>query len=262
MRRSTSGIARRPIGTLSQKIHCQSMPCTIAPPTIGPSATAMPVTALNMPIAVPRFSGGKAAVSSASASGRMNAAPAPCTARAAIRKPTFVLRAHAADASENRPSPNTNVRLRPKRSPSAEAVISSTAKLRLYALTVHSSSPIDARKCRRTVLSAVATTTVSSAAIIDAMPVRRTTHVLLLRVNCVRVGMRSPSVVFLRWRSALPPRSIAGAASARGVEAERRELGPHKRSHLSDAAVQVECEQLEDLQGIGLARPPYVVGAD
>jgi hypothetical protein len=198
MRRSTSGIASRPIGTLSQKIHCQAMPCTIAPPTMGPSATAMPVTALNMPIAVPRFSGGKAAVSSASASGRMNAAPAPCTARAAIRKPTSVLSAHAADASENRPSPNTNVRLRPKRSPTAAAVISSTAKLRLYALTVHSSWPIDACRCTRTVLSAVATTTVSSAAIIEATPVRTTTHVRLLCVLLARGDMRSPSVVFLR----------------------------------------------------------------
>ena len=128
---STSGIASRPIGTLTQKIHDQSIPCTITPPMIGPRATAIPVTALNMPIAVPRFSGGKAAVSSASASGRMKAAPAPCTARAAIRKPTSGLSAHAADATENSPRPNANRRFRPNRSPTAAAVISSTAKLRL-----------------------------------------------------------------------------------------------------------------------------------
>ena len=35
------------------------MPSAIAPPTSGPSATAIPVTALNRPIAAPRFSGGK-----------------------------------------------------------------------------------------------------------------------------------------------------------------------------------------------------------
>ena len=130
-RRSTNGIAISPIGTLTQKIHDQSMPRTIAPPTIGPSATAIPVTALNSPIAVPRFSAGNAAVRIASASGRMNAAPAPWTARAAIRKPASGLSAHAADASENRARPTANMRLRPNRSPSAAAGISSTAKLRL-----------------------------------------------------------------------------------------------------------------------------------
>jgi len=120
-----------PIGTLTQKIHCHSSPCTIAPLTIGPSATAIPVTALNMPIAVPRLSGGKAAVSSASASGRMNAAPAPWIARAAISMPTLELSAQAAEAAENSASPAANMRRRPKRSPTAAAVISRTAKLRL-----------------------------------------------------------------------------------------------------------------------------------
>ena len=31
-----------PIGTLIQKIQCQSMLCVTAPPTIGPIATASP----------------------------------------------------------------------------------------------------------------------------------------------------------------------------------------------------------------------------
>jgi hypothetical protein len=62
---------------LSQKIHVQSMPSAIAPPTSGPSATAIPVTALNRPIAAPRFSGGKAAVKSVSPSVNTSAAPAP-----------------------------------------------------------------------------------------------------------------------------------------------------------------------------------------
>ncbi len=31
-----------PIGTLIQKIQCQSMPCVMAPPMIGPNATARP----------------------------------------------------------------------------------------------------------------------------------------------------------------------------------------------------------------------------
>ena len=114
--RRTNGIASRPIGTFTQKIHCHSIPCTIAPLTIGPSATAIPVTALNMPIAVPRFSGGNAAVSSASASGRMNAAPAPWTARAAISMPTLELSAHAAEAAENSAEPGD------EHAPASEAV--------------------------------------------------------------------------------------------------------------------------------------------
>ena len=102
---STSGIATSPIGTLIQKIHSQSMPSTTAPPTSGPLATARPVMALKMPIAAPRRSGGNAALSSARPSGMISAAPAPCTARAAISLPTSGASAPAADAAANRPSP-------------------------------------------------------------------------------------------------------------------------------------------------------------
>jgi hypothetical protein len=68
-------------------------------------------------------------LSTARARGRIVAAPAPCTARAAISVPAFGDSAHAADAAANNPSPAANTRRRPKRSPSADAVISSTAKL-------------------------------------------------------------------------------------------------------------------------------------
>ena len=88
IRVSTSGIAIAPIGTLSQKIHSQSRPSTTAPPTSGPAATERPVIALKIPIAAPRRSGGKAALSSASPSGISSAAPTPCSARAAISQPT------------------------------------------------------------------------------------------------------------------------------------------------------------------------------
>ena len=72
-----SGIMTTPIGTFSQKIHCQAMPCATAPPTIGPAATARPVTALKMPMAQARRCGGNPADSSASASGSTSAAPRP-----------------------------------------------------------------------------------------------------------------------------------------------------------------------------------------
>ena len=87
--------------------------------------------ALKMPIAAPRFSGGNAWDSSARPSGISSAAPAPCTARAAISVPTSGASAQAADASENSTSPAANQVRRPNRSPSPAAVISSTAKARL-----------------------------------------------------------------------------------------------------------------------------------
>ena len=87
--------------------------------------------ALNRPIATPRLSGGKAALSSAKESGSTSAAPAPWIARAAISRPTFGASAQAAEATANRISPAAYMRRRPKRSPSAAPVISSTAKERL-----------------------------------------------------------------------------------------------------------------------------------
>jgi hypothetical protein len=94
---------------LTQKIHCQSIPSTTAPPTSGPLATASPVIALKAPIAAPRFSGGNAAVSSASASGMVKAAPAPWTARAPITQPTSGASALTAEAAENNPRPAANI---------------------------------------------------------------------------------------------------------------------------------------------------------
>ena len=130
-RPSASGTSAIPIGTFSQKIHCQASPSAIAPPTSGPLATARPVTAKKIPSAEPRRSGGNAALTSAKASVMTSAAPPPWTARAAIRAPIVGASAQAAEASANSPRPAANMRRRPKRSPSAAAVISRTAKLRL-----------------------------------------------------------------------------------------------------------------------------------
>ena len=80
-------------------------PSTTAPPTSGPLATAMPVIALKIPIAAPRCSGGNAALSSARPSGISSAAPAPCTARAAISQPTSGASAQAADADGEQAEP-------------------------------------------------------------------------------------------------------------------------------------------------------------
>ncbi len=116
---------------MSQKIHCHAIPSVIAPPTSGPAATARPVTEKKIPSAQPRRPGGKAALTRAKASVTIRAAPAPCTTRAAISHPTEGASAQAAEASANSPRPAANIRRRPYRSPSAAAVISSAAKLRL-----------------------------------------------------------------------------------------------------------------------------------
>src|SRR5262249_59654282 len=75
------------------------MPSITAPPTTGPAATASPAIPPQIPMAAPRFSAGKAALISVSVSGITIAAPAPCTARAAISAPTLGEGAAAAEAA-------------------------------------------------------------------------------------------------------------------------------------------------------------------
>ena len=67
----------RPIGTLSQKIHCQAIPVVSAPPTIGPIATARPAIPPHAPRIAPRFSGGVSSARIVSVSGVTIAAPRP-----------------------------------------------------------------------------------------------------------------------------------------------------------------------------------------
>ena len=115
-----------PIGTLIQKIQCQEASWITAPPTSGPRATAMPLMPDHTPSAMPRCSGGKASASSVSVSGVAMAAPAPWMARAADQQAGGGASAAAAEATVKRAMPVTNMRLRPKRSPSAAPVSSST----------------------------------------------------------------------------------------------------------------------------------------
>jgi len=114
---------------LSQKIHCQAIPCVTAPPTSGPIATARPLIPPQAPSATPRFSTGTAALRIVSVSGVTIAPPIPCAARAAISASTDGASAAAAEASVKMPRPMTNSRRRPKRSPSAAPVRSRTANV-------------------------------------------------------------------------------------------------------------------------------------
>ena len=90
---------------------------------------AGPTTPLKMPSALARRSGGYAPDSRVMACGMIIAEPAPWTARAAISQPMSGASAHTADIAVNSPIPMMNGRRRPNRSPSAEAVMSSTARL-------------------------------------------------------------------------------------------------------------------------------------
>jgi hypothetical protein len=70
-------IASTPIGTLTKKIELQPACSVSNPPTSGPIASADAETPTQMPIAVPRWRGGNAAVMIESVAGFMSAAPAP-----------------------------------------------------------------------------------------------------------------------------------------------------------------------------------------
>ena len=171
-----------PIGTLIQKIHCQESPSTTAPPTRGPTATASPPSAPQMPRATLRRAAGTPAERRVKESGTMSAPPAPWRARAATRTSMLGARAAAADEAVNSASPTMNIRRRPKRSPSAAPVSSSTAKLSVNALTVHSSPARPVPRLRRITGSAVVTTRLSSAAMNCATPVTRTAQNTLERL--------------------------------------------------------------------------------
>ncbi len=157
MGRSTS-----PIGTFSQKIHCQDRPSTTAPPTSGPDATARPATPDQTPSAAPRFDAGTAALRSVSVSGVTIAPPIPWSARAAMSQSADGARAAAADAKVKIPIPSMNIRRRPKRSPSAAPVSRKAANVSVYAFTVHSSSSREAPRSTRITGIAVETTRLSS----------------------------------------------------------------------------------------------------
>ena len=130
LRRSTaSGPTTRPTGTLIQKIQCQEMPLITAPPMTGPSATPRPLMPDQIPSATPRRPAGKASERSVRVSGMTTAAPAPWKARAAISAPAFGASAAAAEPRVKMPSPTTNIRRLPNRSPRAAPESSRTAKL-------------------------------------------------------------------------------------------------------------------------------------
>ena len=72
------------IGTLIKKTICQSYVSTAHPPSKSPIGAPTPAMAAQIPIALPRSSGGKTTNSTDNVEGMTNAAPSPIVARARI----------------------------------------------------------------------------------------------------------------------------------------------------------------------------------
>ena len=117
------------MGTLIQKIQFQDTPSTMAPPTRGPMAMARPPTAPQAPRATPRRSATTAAERSVRVSGVTMAAPMPWAMRPMSNISTLVDMAEKAEAAVKMATPMTNMRRRPKRSPSAAPVSRNTANV-------------------------------------------------------------------------------------------------------------------------------------
>jgi len=77
---------RMPTGTLMKKIQLQLICWVITPPTSGPIASAIADVPAQIPIAIPRWRGGKVAVMIESVAGFISAEPTPWATRAPIRK--------------------------------------------------------------------------------------------------------------------------------------------------------------------------------
>ena len=91
---------------------------TSQPPATGPTTNAIPVQAVQVPIAAPRSSPLKTTVIVASAAGVSSAPATPCSARAKISASALHASAQSAEVNPNVPRPIRKILLPPKRSPS------------------------------------------------------------------------------------------------------------------------------------------------
>ena len=105
-------------GTLTKNTDPHQKFSSSQPPVIGPAATAMPLTALQIPIALARSPGSvNTLVRIASVAGKISAAPMPISARPTISDSADPTDPANADVAPNTTSPAISVRLRPYLSP-------------------------------------------------------------------------------------------------------------------------------------------------
>ncbi len=105
-------------GRLMRKIHRQLAWSIRTPPTKGPIADATPPRPDQAPIARARSLGPNEPWIIARLPGVSSAPPTPCRIRAAMRTSAVGARPHSRLAAAKSTVPSTNIRRRPKRSPS------------------------------------------------------------------------------------------------------------------------------------------------
>src|SRR5262249_42737472 len=127
-RRSAS--AASPAGTLMKKIHLQVACSVSSPPASGRIDRGSEETPAQMPMAVPRWRGGKVAVMIDSVAGFISAAPRPCTARPPIRTALFGASPQASEAPAKTVSPAMKTSRRRNRSASLPPVSMKAANVR------------------------------------------------------------------------------------------------------------------------------------
>ena len=127
-------------GTIAKKMLVHEKRCSSQPPTIGPSAIAIPAVAPHSPIARARSARSvKTLEINDSVAGNTIAAPRPMKQRATISCPGVAANPPTRLASPKTARPDSSIPLRPTRSEMLPAASSSAAKTRLYASTTHCS---------------------------------------------------------------------------------------------------------------------------
>ena len=133
-----SAITTAPTGTLRKKIHCQPTVSVSTPPTSRPIVPPEAPTAPQMPSALLRSApSGKVVIRIESAAGVIDAAPIPCSARAAINIAPDGASPPSSDASANTATPATKTRRLPSRSAALPPSNNRPPKVNAYALTTH-----------------------------------------------------------------------------------------------------------------------------
>ncbi|VWC49953.1 hypothetical protein BLA6863_07774 [Burkholderia lata] len=125
-------------GAWTRNTHGQLASATIAPPTIGPKPSPMPNTIPQIPNARPRSRPSRNWCDS-TAIWQISIAPplAPCNSRPATSTGTFGASPHSSDVAPNSTVPITYTRLRPNRSASVPAAISTVVHAIVYAFMIH-----------------------------------------------------------------------------------------------------------------------------
>jgi hypothetical protein len=123
--------------TFTPKIHRQFNASTRTPPSSGPMTKAVPVQAVQVPIALACVAPENRALIIANELGTRNAAPTPCRQRAAISTQPLGANAHNSEAAANTASPDRRTTSLPKASEIAPATRMSAPRVSRYPSTTH-----------------------------------------------------------------------------------------------------------------------------